>query len=274
MKYNVGQIIPSPHGDDGYSHVPNWIFGLALSDQARLLLAWAAGRPKGWVPMVKDIQQALGFGKDKWRRLVAELQPFGVIAQMRAREDGRTTHSLTIDLRPLCPQPAQNQAIASEGRVLRNNLRKSVPSRDVGKTQASEKEEFRTKKTSGDACGRPGKKLRAKLQMENLAGWQVRHADLGLLTVCGGDTRLWAGDAGPIAGAASVRIWESVERGELALQPPVPKSTVGNARFHLGSRDMSPRAGSRGPEAPWPTILAQPKCSGLRAGMAGEVEAP
>ncbi len=35
-----------------------------------------------------------------------------------------------------------------------------------------------------------------------------------------------------------------------------------------------PGLGSRGPEAPWPTVSAQPKCSGLRAGTAGEVEAP
>ncbi len=126
MEYNVGRVIGTPlDGPEGFARVPNWIFSLQLSEQARLLLAWAAGRPPRWEPTVGNIRSELGFGKDKWRRLVGELGPLEVIIQSKSRSGGRTTHSLIIDLRPLCPTTAQKPPIARDPTVMPRELRRS-----------------------------------------------------------------------------------------------------------------------------------------------------
>lgn len=273
MDYNVGQIILPPEEVGGFSRVPNWVFSLALSDQARLLIAWAAGRPRGWVPTVKDIKWTLAFGKDKWRRLVSELEPLEVIVQSKARSGGRTTHSLIIDLRPLCPQSAQNPTIAREPQVLLEEARKTGRSRDARKDRPSDKEEFRTKKDGASGCGQLGGAGSALAHRREKAGWQVMHSELGLLTVCP-DPWLWLSDAGTIAGARSERIWQAVERGELTLSPPAGARVVDELGNNSTFRGRTLQLGSRGAKTPWPTISAEPKCSGLRDGSAGEVTAP
>lgn len=272
MDYNVGRIILPPEEVGGFSRVPNWVFSLPLSDQARLLLAWAAGRPRGWIPTVKDIRQTLDFGKDKWRRLAAELEPLEVIVQSKARSGGRTTHSLIIDLRPLRSQAAQDPTIAREPMVLLREPRNTSGSRDVRKNPPPENEKVRTKKEGSSGCGQLGASSKLAHRREK-AGWQVVHHELGLLTVCA-EPWLWLSEVGTITEPRSERIWQAVERGELTLLPPTRVKVADKLDNNSTDRPGPLRLGSRGAEAPWPTISAEPKCSGLRGGSDGEVTTP
>lgn len=126
MKHNEGQIVlpfnweASLPNHGGFARVPNWVLSLELSAQARLFLAWAIGhwRPPHsgatWIPRVDDIKKTLGLGDKKWRRLVDELEPLGVIVQSSVRRSGSTKHSLIIDLTPLW-SPQAREALAQLG---------------------------------------------------------------------------------------------------------------------------------------------------------------
>lgn len=105
-KYNFGEIKRPPveqtGGNGTWGQVRLSIFELKMSDSARLLLAWVDAKHPAYVPTVSSIRTSFGWGKDRWRRVAAELEAGGWLRQQREiQPDGTVRHRLDFSLMPL-----------------------------------------------------------------------------------------------------------------------------------------------------------------------------
>lgn len=89
----------------GYSTVPNRILeDHRLSMEARWLLAYLLSKPDNWTVVVKDICNRGGCGRDKARRMLAELVDIGYAEREQQREGGKFSSSdLVIFDEPTVP---------------------------------------------------------------------------------------------------------------------------------------------------------------------------
>lgn len=97
-----------------YAAIPNHVFeDSRLSMEARWLLGYLLSKPDNWVAVIGDIIKKGNCGRDKARKMIAELVDTGYAEREQQREDGKFGSSvLVIFDEPREPQAADNQAVA------------------------------------------------------------------------------------------------------------------------------------------------------------------
>lgn len=77
---NTGAIVRvTGRPDGGFSTVPNSVFFFReISPEARLVVAYLAGRPDGWVPIVGEICASLGVSRARWESVKRDLKRVGI----------------------------------------------------------------------------------------------------------------------------------------------------------------------------------------------------
>ncbi len=95
-----------------YVAVPNRIFeDSRLSMEARWLLGYLLSKPDNWIVVIGDIIKKGGCGRDKARKMIAELVEFGYAEREQVREDGKFGSSvLVIFDEPSAGNPADQAA--------------------------------------------------------------------------------------------------------------------------------------------------------------------
>ncbi len=102
--HNEGTIVRALGRPPGaFSIVPDAIFfDTQLSEKARFVLAYFAGRPSGWVVTVSNLIQALGLSQSAWKRVRDELRDKKIVPHDHPKRfgGGRNffTWQLDIDL--------------------------------------------------------------------------------------------------------------------------------------------------------------------------------
>lgn len=111
--------------NEPYAKVPQRVLeNRQLSLEARLVLAWLIGRPRGWQLSVSHLCTTLGLPNQKWRRIRSELEQLGFFVQQRIRcnngqytwrhtwsaiphkpTNGETTHDKTNGSAPIDARP-------------------------------------------------------------------------------------------------------------------------------------------------------------------------
>ncbi|RKD61675.1 hypothetical protein BJ928_107277 [Rhizobium sp. WW_1] len=80
-----------------YVAVPNRIFeDSRLSMEARWLLGYLLSKPDNWIVVIGDIIKKGGCGRDKARKMIAELVEFGYAEREQVREDGKFGSSVLV----------------------------------------------------------------------------------------------------------------------------------------------------------------------------------
>lgn len=102
MRHNEGTIVrPIGRPARGFSIVPDSILcDASLSPAGRLILAYLAGRPDGWVACVTDICRKLGLTEKQWRGARGQLRSAGVIPEDHPKRigGGATKFSWVLDV--------------------------------------------------------------------------------------------------------------------------------------------------------------------------------
>ncbi|GAC1040285.1 helix-turn-helix domain-containing protein [Rhizobium sp. No.120] len=94
-----------------YAAIPNHVFeDDRLSMEARWLLGYLLSKPDNWTVVVGDIVKKGGCGRDKARKMIAELVEFGYAEREQSRADGKFGASnLVIFDEPRSPEDAQSE---------------------------------------------------------------------------------------------------------------------------------------------------------------------
>ncbi len=80
-----------------YTTVPNHVFeDTRLSMDARWLLGYLLSKPDNWTVVIGDIVNKGGCGRDKARKMIAELVEHGYAERDQAREDGKFGASVLV----------------------------------------------------------------------------------------------------------------------------------------------------------------------------------
>lgn len=80
-----------------YSVVPNHVFeDIRLSMEARWLLGYLLSKPDNWAVVIGDIVKKGGCGRDKARKMIAELVEYGYAEREQVREDGKFGASVLV----------------------------------------------------------------------------------------------------------------------------------------------------------------------------------
>lgn len=96
-----------------YTAVPNHVFeDDRLSMEARWLLGYLLSKPDNWTVVIGDIIKKGGCGRDKARKMIAELVEFGYAEREQSREDGKFGSSNLVIFDE--PRPAGEGAAAGE----------------------------------------------------------------------------------------------------------------------------------------------------------------
>lgn len=103
-----------------YAAIPNHVFEDArLSMEARWLLSYLLSKPDNWTVVIGDIIKKGNCGRDKARKMIAELVDIGYAEREQQREDGKFGASvLVIFDEPRCATAAENAAEASGVAIL------------------------------------------------------------------------------------------------------------------------------------------------------------
>lgn len=94
-----------------YAAIPNHVFeDDRLSMEARWLLGYLLSKPDNWTVVVGDIVKKGGCGRDKARKMIAELVEFGYAEREQSRADGKFGASnLVIFDEPRSPEEGQSE---------------------------------------------------------------------------------------------------------------------------------------------------------------------
>lgn len=94
-----------------YAAIPNHVFeDDRLSMEARWLLGYLLSKPDNWTVVVGDIVKKGGCGRDKARKMIAELVEFGYAEREQSRADGKFGASnLVIFDEPRSPEEARSE---------------------------------------------------------------------------------------------------------------------------------------------------------------------
>ena len=94
-----------------YAAIPNHVFeDDRLSMEARWLLGYLLSKPDNWTVVVGDIVKKGGCGRDKARKMIAELVEFGYAEREQSRADGKFGASnLVIFDEPRSPDEGQSE---------------------------------------------------------------------------------------------------------------------------------------------------------------------
>ncbi|RVL02474.1 helix-turn-helix domain-containing protein [Sinorhizobium meliloti] len=103
-----------------YAAIPNHVFEDArLSMEARWLLSYLLSKPDNWTVVIGDIIKKGNCGRDKARKMIAELVDVGYAEREQQREDGKFGASvLVIFDEPRCAPGAENAAEMSGVAIL------------------------------------------------------------------------------------------------------------------------------------------------------------
>ncbi|KQY45290.1 hypothetical protein ASD46_09190 [Rhizobium sp. Root491] len=94
-----------------YSVVPNHVFeDVRLSMEARWLLGYLLSKPDNWTVVIGDIIKKGGCGRDKARKMIAELVEFGYAEREQVRDDGKFGASVLVIYDEPREQEAPNTA--------------------------------------------------------------------------------------------------------------------------------------------------------------------
>jgi hypothetical protein len=101
-----------------YAAIPNHVFeDDRLSMEARWLLGYLLSKPDNWTVIIGDIIKKGGCGRDKARKMIAELVEFGYAEREQARADGKFGASMLVIFdEPRAPaseeQPGEGESVA------------------------------------------------------------------------------------------------------------------------------------------------------------------
>lgn len=95
-----------------YAAIPNHVFEeVRLSMEARWLLGYLLSKPDNWTVVLRDIINKGNCGRDKARRMIAELVELGYAQKEQARDSGRfSALSLVIYDEPFAPEASESVA--------------------------------------------------------------------------------------------------------------------------------------------------------------------
>ena len=95
-----------------YAAIPNHVFeDDRLSMEARWLLGYLLSKPDNWTVVVGDIVKKGGCGRDKARKMIAELVEYGYAEREQSRADGKFGASnLVIFDEPRSPDDVQSES--------------------------------------------------------------------------------------------------------------------------------------------------------------------
>ncbi|MCV9908349.1 helix-turn-helix domain-containing protein [Brucella sp. HL-2] len=95
-----------------YAAIPNHVFEeVRLSMEARWLLGYLLSKPDNWTVVLRDIINKGNCGRDKARRMIAELVELGYAQKEQARDSGRfSALSLVIYDEPFAPVVSESVA--------------------------------------------------------------------------------------------------------------------------------------------------------------------
>lgn len=80
-----------------YAAIPNHVFEDArLSMEARWLLGYLLSKPDNWTVVIGDIIKKGNCGRDKARKMIAELVEFGYAEREQTRDDGKFSASMLV----------------------------------------------------------------------------------------------------------------------------------------------------------------------------------
>jgi hypothetical protein len=80
-----------------YAAIPNHVFeDSRLSMEARWLLSYLLSKPDNWTVVIGDIIKKGNCGRDKARKMIAELVEFGYAEREQVREDGKFGSSVLV----------------------------------------------------------------------------------------------------------------------------------------------------------------------------------
>lgn len=80
-----------------YAAIPNHVFeDSRLSMEARWLLSYLLSKPDNWTVVVGDITKKGGCGRDKARKMIAELVECGYAEREQQRDDGKFGYSVLV----------------------------------------------------------------------------------------------------------------------------------------------------------------------------------
>ncbi|NTD84278.1 helix-turn-helix domain-containing protein [Agrobacterium tumefaciens] len=95
-----------------YSVVPNHVFeDVRLSMEARWLLGYLLSKPDNWTVVIGDIIKKGGCGRDKARKMIAELVEFGYAEREQVRDDGKFGASVLV----IYDEPREQEAPKTAG---------------------------------------------------------------------------------------------------------------------------------------------------------------
>ncbi|NTA79562.1 helix-turn-helix domain-containing protein [Agrobacterium tumefaciens] len=95
-----------------YSVVPNHVFeDIRLSMEARWLLGYLLSKPDNWTVVIGDIIKKGGCGRDKARKMIAELVEFGYAEREQVRDDGKFGASVLV----IYDEPREQEAPKTAG---------------------------------------------------------------------------------------------------------------------------------------------------------------
>ncbi|RBO89292.1 helix-turn-helix domain-containing protein [Pseudochrobactrum asaccharolyticum] len=120
-----------------YAAIPNHVFeDMRLSMEARWLLGYLLSKPDNWTVVQKDIANKGGCGRDKARKMIAELVDAGYAEKEQARDAGRFGGmSLVIYDEPLNGAPSPQKDAGSVAFVPQTEMPSTVkPSTETPST--------------------------------------------------------------------------------------------------------------------------------------------
>lgn len=80
-----------------YAAIPNHVFeDSRLSMEARWLLSYLLSKPDNWTVVLRDITNKGGCGRDKARKMIAELVEYGYAEREQQRDDGKFGSSVLV----------------------------------------------------------------------------------------------------------------------------------------------------------------------------------
>lgn len=195
-------LIIRRHLTENFTVMPNDLLndGLLKSD-GLALMCYLLSKPQDWVVRHKDIQNRMGWGRDKTRNVIASLVKIGYIEKETIREEGKfseTRYIVKDSPRPEKPSP-ENQLLVI-----------SHLTKDIGQ---------RTDYTKSNKIARQKKQL--------LVDWSPDDADKQYATDLGidwqetlTDIQLWNEKNGNSAAYASLKaFWQGWVRKEAKARP-------------------------------------------------------
>lgn len=115
---------------------------LSLGLDSRAVAAWLAARPDGWQVRIDPLCRRLGVGRDRWRRISAELLAGGYLARARIRlGDGRVGWRFdfcphgSLNASNEAPPTAERKKVGTPADVLPQATKKSVRPRALSQKE-------------------------------------------------------------------------------------------------------------------------------------------